>query len=48
MIEDYLKEKEDNIHIEKLTAWRDFYVDCNNSWKAEIMTKKLERFKKKL
>jgi len=48
MIEEYLKEKENQIHIEKLTAWRDFYLDCNNGWKATIMEKKIERFKKKL
>ena len=44
MIDDYLKEKEDKIHVEKLIAWREFYIECNNSFKASIMDKKIERF----
>jgi len=47
-INEYLREQRINKKIEELLTWRDFYLLCNNEWKAGLMEKKADRLKEKL
>lgn len=42
-IEDYLEEKAKQIKLEKLLAWQQFYLDCNNEYLATRVGYQIEK-----
>ena len=43
IIDEYLEEKELQVKKEKLTAWKEFYLSCNNEYLATKVERQLDK-----